>query len=163
MTRVCPNDRVAVLWPFLSSTFKAGWPCFSIIQRGTNSSGDRWTKVYLATMDNALHEPGNWAMWTIPAWPMVPHSLLTNDCFYTWYTTNTYFTCTNNQWTTNEYIIGEPIKCGFLPPPNNYTDMGPTITDGTNNVITQGPDEHWRRDLAQKQFRFVRDSAKSAW
>jgi DNA polymerase III alpha subunit len=30
-------------------------------------------------------------------------------------------------------------------------------------VITQGPDEHWRRDLAQKQFRFVRDSAKSAW
>ena len=133
ITRVCPNDRVAVLWPFLSSTFKAGWPCFSIIQRGTNSSGTRWTKVYLATMDNALHEPGNWAMWTIPAWPTVfPNLIVTNECM--WYTTNTYCICSNNLWTTNYAIIGEPLNCSLLPPQDIFTDTGPTIVEGTNGV-----------------------------
>src|ERR1035437_5598450 len=62
------------------------------------------------------------------------------------------------------------------PQPGNKSNGAETERDsGTEGQIGRrshltgkrnysgGPDEHWRRDLAQKYFHFVRDSEKSAW
>ena len=126
-TKVCPRDTVYVLWPQACASAKAGWDCFLITQQGTNSSGQYWTNSFLAKMDNPVHDPGNWAAWRIPDWPMTPSLAVTNPCI--WRDTNDYYSviCTYLASDTNTpvQITNPAVVLSFICPDSLLANTGP--------------------------------------
>lgn len=143
--KVCPGDLVYVQWPIWCATFEQGWPCFLVEQRGTNAMNVLKTNWCVARMDNEDHDKGgmgNWARWTIPAWPADGSTNLmkwvrTNICLWSWQTLTSaicLFDMTNGwQLATNSYTLDTGCFTNFFPDvgPSNVTSF-PTTPTGDN-------------------------------
>jgi hypothetical protein len=127
--KVCPNDTVYVRWPIADAGVAAGWSCFLIKQQGTNDSGGRWTNSFIARMDNAIHDRGNWGGWIIPGWPLQPNAIIYTNCFFTFTNLDSYLCLTNGTVMTNFGKV-ESLPCATIWDARS----GPlTIETGTTN------------------------------
>lgn len=134
-TKVCPGDKVYVLWPYVTAALPAGWGSLVMQQRGTNDNGNRWTNTWFCPMDNTNHDRGNWAEFTVPQWPIpaaYPKWIAPATCFtnpFEWY-------CTNN-WDGTNIITTNKIYWGFCYDLNktNPPSAGPIIWDPSNYPV----------------------------